>query len=177
MTRRQRRSVFIFTGMAVLGVAAFLVLSALQDSIVFFYSPSDIATKGIEPGRRIRIGGMVTEGSVQKNTGTDVSFDISDGARTVKVSYHGLLPDLFREGQGIVAEGRLESPDRLVADTVLAKHDEKYMPPEVAASLKKTGVMPAEAAEGMKKTGVMPPEVAESLKKMGDRRGEASAAQ
>jgi cytochrome c-type biogenesis protein CcmE len=139
MTRRQRRSVFIATGMAVLGVAAFLVLSALQDSIVFFYSPSDIETKGVEPGRRIRIGGLVAEGSVKKDEGAKVSFDISDGARTVKVSYHGLLPDLFREGQGIVAEGRLDSPGQLTADTVLAKHDEKYMPPEVAESLKKTG--------------------------------------
>lgn len=146
MTRRQRRSVFILSGMGVLGVAAFLVLSALQDSIVFFYSPSDIEAKAIEPGRRIRIGGLVAEGSVQKSGGTNVSFDISDGARTVKVSYHGLLPDLFREGQGIVAEGRLESPGQLTADTVLAKHDEKYMPPEVAESLKKTGVWRGDAA-------------------------------
>ena len=146
MTRRQRRSVFILSGMGVLGVAAFLVLSALQDSIVFFYSPSDIEAKAIEPGRRIRIGGLVAEGSVQKSGGTNVSFDISDGARTVKVSYHGLLPDLFREGQGIVAEGRLESPGQLTADTVLAKHDEKYMPPEVAESLKKTGVWRGDTA-------------------------------
>jgi cytochrome c-type biogenesis protein CcmE len=131
--------------MAVLGLAAFLVLSALQDSIVFFYSPSDIEAKNIEPGRRIRIGGLVTQGSVQKSGGTNVSFDISDGARTIKVSYHGLLPDLFREGQGIVAEGRLESLGQLTADTVLAKHDEKYMPPEVAESLKKTGVWRGDA--------------------------------
>jgi cytochrome c-type biogenesis protein CcmE len=139
MTRKQRRSFFIFGGLAVLGVAAFLVLSALQDSIVFFYSPSDIEAKGETPGHRVRVGGLVAEGSVQKN-GTQVSFDISDGAKTVKVSYQGLLPDLFREGQGIVAEGRLESPERMVADSVLAKHDEKYMPPEVAESLKKQGV-------------------------------------
>jgi cytochrome c-type biogenesis protein CcmE len=145
MTRRQRRSIFIFTGMAVLGVAAFLVLTALQDSIVFFYSPSDIEAKGVEPGQRIRIGGLVAEGSVQKTGGTNVSFDISDGARTVKVSYDGLLPDLFREGQGIIAEGRLVSPGQLTADTVLAKHDEKYMPPEVAESLKKTGVWRGDA--------------------------------
>jgi cytochrome c-type biogenesis protein CcmE len=126
-------------------LAAFLVLSALQDSIVFFYSPSDIEAKNVEPGRRIRIGGLVTQGSVQKSGGTNVSFDISDGARTIKVSYHGLLPDLFREGQGIVAEGRLESLGQLTADTVLAKHDEKYMPPEVAESLKKTGVWRGDA--------------------------------
>jgi cytochrome c-type biogenesis protein CcmE len=139
MTRRQRRSIFIVSGLAVLGLAAFLVLSALQDSIVFFYSPSDIETKNIEPGRRVRIGGLVAEGSVEKS-GTQVNFDISDGSRTVKVSYNGLLPDLFREGQGIIAEGRLDGPGTFIADSVLAKHDEKYMPPEVAASLKQQGV-------------------------------------
>ncbi len=139
MTRKQRRSVFIFGGMAVLGLAAFLVLSALQDSIVFFYSPSDIEAKHVEAGQRVRIGGLVAEGSVHKN-GTEVSFDISDGAKTIKVNYTGILPDLFREGQGVVAEGRMEAPEKLAADTVLAKHDEKYMPPEVAESLKKQGV-------------------------------------
>lgn len=140
MTRKKRRSIFILTGMTVLGVAAFLVLSALQDSIVFFYSPSDIEAKGIEPGRRVRVGGLVGQGSVKKNEGTQVSFDISDGSKIVTVSYAGLLPDLFREGQGVIVEGRLETKGTMVADTVLAKHDEKYMPPEVAASLKKDGV-------------------------------------
>ena len=139
MTRKQRRSIFILSGMAVLGVAAFLVLSALQDSIVFFYSPSDLETKGVEAGRRVRVGGLVAEGSVKKS-GTQISFDVSDGAKTINVSYNGLLPDLFREGQGIIVEGRIETPERLVADTVLAKHDEKYMPPEVADSLKQKGV-------------------------------------
>jgi cytochrome c-type biogenesis protein CcmE len=135
MTRRQRRSIFIVSGLGVLGLAAFLVLSALQDSLVYFYSPSDIETKQIEPGQRVRVGGLVTQGSVQKS-GTQVSFDISDGSRTIKVNYQGLLPDLFREGQGVIAEGRLDGPTVLAADNVLAKHDEKYMPPEVAASLK-----------------------------------------
>jgi cytochrome c-type biogenesis protein CcmE len=144
MTRKQRRSLFILAGMAVLGVAAFLVLSALQDSIVFFYSPSDIEAKHVAPGQRIRIGGLVAEGSVKKS-GTEVSFDISDGARTIKVSYNGLLPDLFREGQGVVVEARMKSPGTAIADTVLAKHDEKYMPPEVAESLKKQGVWRGEA--------------------------------
>ena len=138
MTRKQRRSIFIFSGMAVLGVAAFLVLSALQDSIVFFYSPSDIEAKQIEPGRRVRVGGLVAEGSVAKN-GTQVSFDISDGAKTIKVSYNGILPDLFREGQGVVAEGLIDSPGMVKADSVLAKHDENYMPREVADALKKQG--------------------------------------
>jgi cytochrome c-type biogenesis protein CcmE len=152
MTRRQRRSIFIFSGLAVLGLAAFLVLTALQDSIVFFYSPSDIETKQIEPGRRVRIGGLVVNGSVEKSSGTQVKFDISDGAKTVKVSYAGLLPDLFREGQGIIAEGLLDGPGHLVADSVLAKHDEKYMPPEVADSLKKQGVWQGDgkSADGAK---------------------------
>ncbi len=139
MTRKQRRSIFILAGMAVLGVAAFLILSALQDSIVFFYSPSDIEEKHVEPGQRVRVGGLVSEGTVKKD-GTQVSFEVSDGAKSMKVSYNGLLPDLFREGQGVVVEGRVETPGTMVADTVLAKHDEKYMPPEVAESLKKRGV-------------------------------------
>jgi cytochrome c-type biogenesis protein CcmE len=144
MTRRQRRSVFIFTGMAVLGLAAFLVLSTLQDSIVFFYSPSDVEAKHIEPGQRVRIGGLVKEGSVARDGSTQVSFDISDGAKTIKVNYKGLLPDLFREGQGIIAEGRIEKPGQLTADSVLAKHDENYMPREVAEGLKKQGVWKGE---------------------------------
>jgi cytochrome c-type biogenesis protein CcmE len=148
MTRKQRRSVFIVTGLAVLGLAAFLVLSALQDSIVFFYSPSDIEAKHIEPGRRVRVGGLVAMGSVAKVGGTQVRFDISDGANTVKVNYNGLLPDLFREGQGVVAEGRLETPGTLTADNVLAKHDEKYMPREVADSLKQQGVWRGDGTEG-----------------------------
>jgi cytochrome c-type biogenesis protein CcmE len=147
MTRRQRRSIFIVSGLAVLGLAAFLVLSALQDSIVFFYSPTDIETKQIEPGRRLRVGGLVAEGSVEKS-GTQVNFVISDGSRTVKVSYNGLLPDLFREGQGIIAEGRLDGPGTFIADSVLAKHDEKYMPPEVAASLKQQGVWQGDGKNG-----------------------------
>ncbi len=144
MTRKQRRSIFIFTGMGVLGLAAFLVLFSLQDSIVFFYSPSDLETKQIEPGQRVRVGGLVKEGSVVKNGATQVTFDVSDGAKTVTVNYNGLLPDLFREGQGIVAEGRIETPGRLTADSVLAKHDENYMPREVADSLKKQGVWKGE---------------------------------
>jgi len=140
MTRKQRRTVFILTGMTVIAFAAFLVLSALQDSIVFFYSPSDVETKNIEAGRRVRIGGLVGQGTVAKGAGTQINFDISDGGSTIQVSYNGLLPDLFREGQGVIAEGRLESPRKFIADTILAKHDENYMPPEVADSLKKQGV-------------------------------------
>ena len=140
MTRRQRRSGFILAGLAVLGLAAFLVLSALQDSIVFFYSPSDVGSQTLQPGQRIRLGGLVGEGSLKRNGGTEVEFAISDGSRTIDVSYTGLLPDLFREGQGVVTEGKLDATGRFIADTVLAKHDETYMPREVADSLKKQGV-------------------------------------
>jgi cytochrome c-type biogenesis protein CcmE len=139
MTRKQRRSAFIAGGVAVLGFAAFLVLSALKDSIVFFYSPSDVRAQGLQPGQRIRLGGLVAEGSLKRLAGTEVQFQIGDGSRTIDVSYSGLLPDLFREGQGVVAEGKLDPGGRFVADTVLAKHDEKYMPREVADSLKKQG--------------------------------------
>ena len=140
MTRRQRRSSFILAGLAVLGLAAFLVLSALRDSIVFFYSPSDVGSQALQPGQRIRLGGLVGEGSLKRHGGTDVEFAISDGSRTINVSYTGLLPDLFREGQGVVTEGKLDATGRFIADTVLAKHDETYMPREVADSLKKQGV-------------------------------------
>ncbi len=148
MTRKQRRSSFIAAGLAVLGLAAFLVLSALKDSIVFFYSPSDVMAQGLQPGQRIRLGGLVSKGSLKRLGGTDVEFVIGDGSsRTVNVSYSGLLPDLFREGQGVVAEGKLDSSGRFIADTVLAKHDEKYMPREVADSLKKQGVWRGSEAE------------------------------
>lgn len=140
MTRKQRRSSFIAAGLAVLGLAAFLVLSALRESIVFFYSPSDVGGQALQTGQRIRLGGLVSEGSLKRLTGTNVEFAISDGSRTVNVSYSGLLPDLFREGQGVVAEGKLDPAGHFTADTVLAKHDEKYMPREVADSLKKQGV-------------------------------------
>ncbi len=139
MTRKQRRSVFIAAGLAVLGLAAFLVLSALRDSIVFFYSPSDVGSQALQPGQRIRLGGLVSEGSLKRLDGTDVEFAVSDGSRTINVSYNGLLPDLFREGQGVVTEGKLDPAGRFIADTVLAKHDETYMPREVADSLKKQG--------------------------------------
>jgi cytochrome c-type biogenesis protein CcmE len=147
MTRKQRRSVFIAGSLAVLGLAAFLVLSALSDSIVFFYSPSDVQAKGIAPGQRFRLGGMVGEGSLKRVGGTDVEFAIGDGNQTMQVSYSGLLPDLFREGQGIVAEGKLGPDGRFVADTVLAKHDESYMPREVADSLKKQGTWRGDEAK------------------------------
>ncbi|MEZ5827783.1 MAG: cytochrome c maturation protein CcmE [Hyphomicrobiales bacterium] len=140
MTRKQRRGVLIGTCLLVLGVAVGLVLYAMRDSIVFFYSPSDIAEMQVPPGQRIRLGGLVETGSVMRDAGTTVRFVITDGAKTLPVTYTGVLPDLFREGQGVVAEGMLEPDGLFHADSVLAKHDENYMPPEVAAKLKKQGV-------------------------------------
>lgn len=140
MTRKQRRSVLIGTCLAVLGLAVGLVLFALEDSIVFFYSPSDITEKGIKPGQRIRLGGLVAEGSVKRGENTTIQFAVTDTSKTIPVSYTGVLPDLFREGQGVVTEGKLGSDGTFVADNVLAKHDENYMPPEVAEALKKQGV-------------------------------------
>jgi cytochrome c-type biogenesis protein CcmE len=140
MTRKQRRSVLIGLSLLVLALAAGLVLTALEDSIVFFYSPSDVAEKNIAPGERFRLGGLVEEGSVVRDQGTRVTFAVTDTNRTLRVAFDGVLPDLFREGQGVVTEGALNQDGTFVADSVLAKHDESYMPPEVAEALKKQGV-------------------------------------
>ncbi len=139
MTRRQRRLTLIGISLAVLGLAALLALSALRESIVFFYSPTEIVEKAVPPGTRIRIGGLVKEASLQKN-GLDARFEVTDGAKVLAVTYRGVLPDLFREKQGVVAEGALDASGVFHADTVLAKHDENYMPKEVADSLKKQGM-------------------------------------
>ena len=125
----------IGTCLAVLGVAVGLVLFAMRDSIVFFYSPSEVAEMRIAPGQRFRLGGLVEAGSVVRGEGTSVRFVITDQAKTLPVTYTGVLPDLFREGQGVIAHGRLDATGEFVADEVLAKHDENYMPPEVAESL------------------------------------------
>jgi cytochrome c-type biogenesis protein CcmE len=140
VTRKQRRGVLIGTCFVVLGVAVGLVLYAMRDSIVFFYSPSDIAEMPVSPGQRFRLGGLVETGSVARGQGTTVRFTVTDGAKTLPVTFTGVLPDLFREGQGVVAEGTLEPDGVFRADNVLAKHDENYMPPEVAAKLKDKGV-------------------------------------
>ena len=139
MTRRGRRLALIAAALAVVGGAAGLALYALSDSIVFFYSPAEVAEKALRPGARLRVGGLVKSGSVVKSAGETVAFVVTDGANNVSVSYQGLLPDLFREGQGVVAEGVLAAPDQLRADTILAKHDERYMPREVVEALKKEG--------------------------------------
>ena len=140
MTRKQRRGVLIGVSVSVLTLAVGLVLYALRDAIVFFHTPSDIAEKHIAPGQRFRLGGLVAAGSVKRGEGAKVDFAVTDTLKTVSVSYEGVLPDLFREGQGVVTEGKLNEAGLLVADTVLAKHDETYMPPEVAKALEEKGV-------------------------------------
>lgn len=146
MTRKQRRGVLIGSGVAVLAVAAILTLFALRDTIVFFQTPSDIVEKKLPAGQRFRLGGLVAEGSVKRGEGTRIEFAVTDTLKTVPVSYQGVLPDLFREGQGVVAEGKLTPAGVFVADSVLAKHDENYMPPEVASALKEKGVKLGEGA-------------------------------
>ena len=139
MTRKRRRLYAVLAGLVMLGVAAALVLTALRDNLVFFYSPSDLAEKQVTENQRIRIGGLVAENSIQKmEGGRTTQFTVTDMQATVPVRYTGVLPDLFREGQGVVAEGTL-SDGIFVASEVLAKHDENYMPPEVADALKESG--------------------------------------
>ena len=140
MTRKQKRLMMLCGGLAVLAVAAGLVLFAMRDNIVFFYTPSDITEKGITPGTRIRLGGLVEQGSFKKGEGAVVNFVVTDTLKTIPVTYTGQLPDLFREGQGVVTEGAIDATGLFVADTVLAKHDENYMPKELADSLKEKGV-------------------------------------
>jgi cytochrome c-type biogenesis protein CcmE len=139
MTRRQRRLTMIGCALVVLGLAAGLVLITLKDSIVFFNSPTDLVEKHVKPGQRVRIGGLVKEGSLSRGDNLAVRFEVTDGTTIVAVAYRGLLPDLFREGQGVVAEGALGAQGTFLADNVLAKHDETYMPKEVAEALKKQG--------------------------------------
>ena len=140
MTRKKKRLSLILGGLAVLGLAAGLVLYALSGTITFFHTPSDLTEPGVQPGQRIRLGGMVEEGTVKKGPGTLSSFGVTDTIKTVTVTYDGILPDLFREGQGVVTEGKLQTDGSFVADTVLAKHDENYMPRDLANSLKEKGV-------------------------------------
>jgi cytochrome c-type biogenesis protein CcmE len=137
MTRKQRRLTMIGGSLAVLAVAAALVLNALRDSIVFFFTPSMAAEKHIPPGKRFRLGGLVQPGSLVRGDNLAILFAVADGSATLPVAYKGLLPDLFREGQGVVAEGALDASGVFRAETVLAKHDERYMPKEAADALKK----------------------------------------
>jgi cytochrome c-type biogenesis protein CcmE len=139
MTRKQRRLTMIGGSLAVLAVAAALVLNAMRDSIVFFSTPAMVAEKHVPAGKRFRLGGLVQPGSLVRGDNLAVAFRVADGSAALPVSYKGILPDLFREGQGVVAEGALDSSGVFEADTVLAKHDETYMPKDVADALKKQG--------------------------------------
>jgi cytochrome c-type biogenesis protein CcmE len=140
MTRKQKRASLIAGGVAILGLAAGLVLYALSDTIVFFYTPSEVAAKGVATGQRFRLGGLVEQGSLVRGIETDVRFAVTDTIKLMPVHFSGQLPDLFREGQGVVAEGALDAAGTFIADTVLAKHDETYMPKDVADRLKEKGV-------------------------------------
>src|SRR5690242_1165921 len=148
MTRKQRRLVLIGASLGVLAVAAGLVLSALRESIVFFNSPSDVAEKHLAPGTRMRIGGLVKPGTLQRGDNLQIRFAVTDGKSDITVHYQGIVPDLFREGQGVVTEGKLEPGGAFAADTVLAKHDERYMPREVVDVLKKSGRWQENEAKG-----------------------------
>lgn len=138
MTPKRKRLWLLVASLCVLGAAVTLVLTALNDNLVFFYSPTQVAEKHPGPERRFRLGGLVEQGSVKKD-GQEVRFVVTDMAKTVPVVYRGLLPDLFREGQGVIAEGSLGADGVFTAREVLAKHDENYMPPEVAKALKESG--------------------------------------
>lgn len=151
MKRKHKRLTFVGLALLLIAAAAGLVLSAFEESIVFFHSPTDIVEKTVDPERRLRLGGLVEEGSVEKKADAVVVFKITDMANSVNVSYRGILPDLFREGQGVVAEGTF-ADGVFKADEVLAKHDENYMPPEVADALKESGKWD-EMSEEMKKQG------------------------
>ncbi len=140
MTRKRRRMTLVLLSALTLGAAAALALTAFEDSVVFFYSPTDLSKKNPSPERRFRVGGIVVEDSVAREAdGITVRFRLTDMNETVRVAYTGILPDLFRAGQGIVAEGRLDADGIFRAEEVLAKHDETYMPPEIAEALKKSG--------------------------------------
>jgi len=140
VTRKQKRLTIIVGMGAVLLASVLLVMSALRDKIVFFYTPTEIVAQGkAAPGQRVRIGGLVKEGSLVKD-GENVSFIVTDTGQDLNVRYKGILPDLFREGQGVVSEGTVEGDGVFIADTVLAKHDENYIPKEVADALKEQGV-------------------------------------
>jgi cytochrome c-type biogenesis protein CcmE len=149
MKPKRRRLVFLVVALSVLAAAATLVLQAFDESLVFFMSPTELTEREVEPGRRFRLGGLVEEGSVEKVAdGIEIRFGVTDLAETVPVSFRGLLPDLFREGQGVVTEGTMGADGVFVATSVLAKHDENYMPAEVADALKKSGQWQGDGGQG-----------------------------
>jgi cytochrome c-type biogenesis protein CcmE len=151
MTRKQKRIAIILGFGAVLVAALGLILSGLRDQIVFFRSPTEVVAGKVRPGENFRLGGLVENGSIEKNPNQMVRFRVTDGANVIAVTYQGLLPDLFREGQGVVTEGRLDPAGSFVASTVLARHDENYMPREVADALKKQGHWQPKQGDGAPK--------------------------
>jgi cytochrome c-type biogenesis protein CcmE len=152
MKTRHKRISFIVAGLAGLGIAAALVLNAFQDNLVFFFSPSQVAAKEAPIGRHFRIGGLVEKGSIKRDSdGLTMRFMVTDTASSIPVVYKGILPDLFKEGRGCVAEGRVESDGVFHADSVLAKHDENYRAPEVTQSLDKAKQSANDAAKTLSK--------------------------
>lgn len=147
MTRKRRRMMVVGLGLLCLGAASALALTAFEDNLLFFYSPSDLHSEAPPPGRMLRIGGIVEEGSLERDGEGSVAFRVTDFASTVPVTYRGILPDLFREGQGVVAQGRLTDAGLFQAEEVLARHDENYMPSEVADALERAGVWRPETGE------------------------------
>lgn len=142
--RRKQRLMLVTLMLAGVGIAVAFGVSAFRQNLMLFHSPADVAAGAVEPGRKFRVGGMVVDGSVNRSEADlAVRFDVTDHADTVTITYKGILPDLFREGQGIVAMGALDDEGVFVASEVLAKHDENYMPPEVAEALEKAGRMPS----------------------------------
>ena len=148
MKARQKRLAIILTGLAALGVAAWLVLNALDSNLSYFFSPTEVVEKKVPADHVFRLGGMVVDGSLQRGQELTVRFAVTDMANQVQVEYTGILPDLFDEGQGVIAQGRLRDDGVFVATEVLAKHDENYMPPEVADAMQKGQQKSGAAAPG-----------------------------
>ena len=154
MKPRQRRLAWIIAGLLAISVATALVLNAFRSNLVFFFTPSEVAQGKAPSGRVFRIGGLVGEGSVERD-GTTVRFTVTDNVHTINVSYTGILPDLFKEGRGVVAQGLVQGDGSFLAREVLAKHDENYMPPEAAEALKRAG-HPVGAPEQFKQKPAKP---------------------
>ncbi|MDW8125670.1 MAG: cytochrome c maturation protein CcmE [Geminicoccaceae bacterium] len=153
--RKRQRLILVLLALLLGGGSAALVLAALGEKVSLFLSPSDLAGRAIEPGKPFRLGGLVAEGSIERRADGEIRFAVTDGAHRIAVAYRGVLPDLFREGQGVVAQGAFDASGLFRATEVLAKHDETYMPREVADALKRTGHWKAEA-EGSAASGSAP---------------------
>lgn len=155
--KRKQRLILVGIMLTGVGLAVTLGVTAFRENIMLFHSPTDVASGAVQPGKSFRVGGMVVEGSVQRGSeDLAVRFELTDNAQTIPVSFTGILPDLFSEGQGIVALGALDEQGVFGATEVLAKHDENYMPPEVAEALEKAGRMPGTAATFGSKTVAQP---------------------